>query len=99
MPISGRLSKAARTKHQHDGQNTCGLPETCQSLRAKINLFAKTRNTPISLPSRACYGGRFANAMRRGAGSDGRKGYAGDAYPARTVKPRGPVPPTLGISE
>jgi hypothetical protein len=33
---------------RHDGQNTCCFPETCQGLAAKINLFAKTRNSPIS---------------------------------------------------
>jgi hypothetical protein len=30
---------------RHDRQNTCCFPETCQVLRRKINIFAKSRNT------------------------------------------------------
>src|ERR1700758_3667031 len=83
---------------RHDGQNTCGFSETCQVLDAKINLLRKAETHLHSLPSRAHYGGRFAIATMRCAGSGGRIGSRRRAIPERTAKPRGPDPPTLGSS-
>jgi hypothetical protein len=78
---------------------TTGKTPNFVSIPARKNKsVSEIRNYDKTKTSRSDYGGRFANATRRGAGSDGRKGDAGDAYPARTAKPRGPDPPTLGSS-
>jgi hypothetical protein len=71
---------------------------TSQARSVKIFIFPKERNYDLKKPSRP-HEGRFAIVTIRGAGCDGRGRAARRAAQSRTVKPRGPVPPTLGSSE
>jgi hypothetical protein len=71
---------------------------TSQAPGAKIFFFPKGRSYDLTKPSRAHHRGRIAIVTTRGAGCDGRERAARRAARARTVKPCGPVPSTLGSS-
>ena len=86
-------------RHDTTGKTPADSRNACQALSAKIFLFPKFVNHDITPPVPRLPKRRFAVVTKRGAGCDGRGRVARRAAGARTVKPCGPVPSTLGSSE
>ena len=85
---------------RHDGQNTSAFQKCAavQPSRKNICLSETGRSVVMIEPVPRSHRGRFAIVTKRGRGMRGRGRAARRAAGARTVKPCGPDPPTLGSS-
>ena len=83
---------------QHDGQTKTRrlFCPTSPVLPAKIFLFPKIRNCGLTSASRAHQEGRLAIVTNRWCGMRWTRSRRKTCGAARTVKPCGPVPSTLG---